>query len=171
VSLTSIRSDPIFSSDHTEPAIHTQDEEGRTIVRYPDPQVQGLDEDIQGTQQSLATSENWWGAKWVYDFDEDMPQFAIPGKPEYTGEHLINYNKATGRGKELKGRMQVSATPNATALAGEKPKEAPATQGPVSKAQVSRGQMRKSLEEQLEKLTLELEAMKKLQDEKNMKIA
>ena len=38
------------------------------------------------THNSLSLSEKYWGKKWKYDFSKDMPQFAIPGKPQYTGE-------------------------------------------------------------------------------------
>jgi len=74
-------SDPIFSSDESYPEEHKFDEDGTGIVQYPDPEAQGLDEDIKVTHKNLGESEKYWGKKWTYDFKEDMPQFGIPGKP------------------------------------------------------------------------------------------
>ena len=88
-----VASDPIFASDFTYPIEHEFDEDGRKIVEYPDPDQQGLEQDIKDTQHNLGVSEKYWGTKWKYDFKEDMPQFAIPGKPQYTGEPYVNFKR------------------------------------------------------------------------------
>lgn len=113
-SLVGLKSDPIYSSDPSMfPKPHKLNEDGDEIVQYPDPNHQGLDEDIINTQKHLENSENWWGVKWNYNTEEDLPNFAIPGKPEYNGEYHTNFEKVVeAKVDEKKGEV-AQTTPNA----------------------------------------------------------
>lgn len=89
IALAKLTSDPIFGTIG-EPGEHKHGSGGRKIIAYPDPDEQGLDEDIKTTQQNLQSSQVYWGHTWDYDLSKNMPNFAIPGKPEYDGEKRTN---------------------------------------------------------------------------------
>lgn len=86
ISLARMTSDPIFGTLDTPLDEHKFALGGRKIVDYPDPDEQGLDEDIKWTQKNLIDSQDFWGHTWKYNFSSNMPNFAIPGKPNYIGE-------------------------------------------------------------------------------------
>jgi hypothetical protein len=89
IALAKLTSDPIFGTGE-EPSEHKFGAGGRKIVAYPDPDEQGLDEDIRATQKNLQSSQKYWQHTWEYDTSKNMPNFAIPGKPEYDGENRTN---------------------------------------------------------------------------------
>lgn len=86
IALARMTSDPIFGTLDTPLDEHKYALGGRKIVQYPDPDVQGLDEEIKWTQKNLLDSQDFWGHTWKYNFSANMPNFAIPGKPNYAGE-------------------------------------------------------------------------------------
>jgi len=86
IALAKMTSDPIFGSMDVPLPEHKFALGGRKIVTYPDPDDQGLDEDIKWTQKNLLDSQKFWGHNWVYNMSANMPNFAIPGKPMYMGE-------------------------------------------------------------------------------------
>ena len=96
--MAKLTSDPIFGTGDLPIEPHKYTDGGRKIVEYPDPEEQGLDEDIKQTVKNLHSSQKYWGHDWKYNTTADMPQFAIPGKPEYLGENRTNL--------ELKGSWE-----------------------------------------------------------------
>lgn len=66
IALAKLTSDPIFGSGDI-PSEHKNSDGGRKIVEYPDPDVQGLDEDIKFTQKNLGSSEKYWAHTWKYN--------------------------------------------------------------------------------------------------------
>jgi hypothetical protein len=87
IALAKLTSDPIFGT--LEP-LGEHDHNGAygKVVQYPDPDVQGLDEDIKSTQKNLVSSQKYWKHDWNYNTTADMPNFAIPGKKQYDGENM-----------------------------------------------------------------------------------
>jgi hypothetical protein len=89
IALAKLTSDPIFGSGDGPLDWPNKKDGKRDVVAYPDPDEAGLDEDIAATQKNIKSSEKYWQHTWDYDFSHDMPNFAIPGKPEYSGEKRI----------------------------------------------------------------------------------
>lgn len=90
IALAKLTSDPIFGSGETPLDEHKFADGKRKIIEYPDPDAQGLDEDIRSTQRNLISSEKYWRHTWKYNTSANMPNFAIPGKPQYDGENRTN---------------------------------------------------------------------------------
>lgn len=90
IALAHLTSDPIFGSGETPLDEHKYADGMRKIIQYPDPDEQGLDADILGTQKNLLSSEKYWRHTWKYNTSANMPNFAIPGKPQYDGENRTN---------------------------------------------------------------------------------
>jgi len=80
IALAKLTSDPIFGSADVPLPEHDMASEGKKIVVYPDPDEQGLDEDILNTHTNLASSQKYWKHNWAYNTSAGMPNFAIPGK-------------------------------------------------------------------------------------------
>lgn len=89
IALAKLTSDPIFGTGEP-PEEHKFGIGKRIIVQYPDPDEQGLDEDIITTKGNLQSSQKYWKHTWKYNTSSDMPNFAIPGKPQYAGENRTN---------------------------------------------------------------------------------
>jgi len=94
IALARMTSDPIFGTLDTPLDEHKFALGGRKIVEYPDPDQDGLDEDIKWTQKNLIDSQDFWGHTWKYNFSANMPNFGIPGKPNYIGEPKTDANLA-----------------------------------------------------------------------------
>lgn len=159
ISLAKLTSDPIFSSGELPLPEHKYGTGKRIIVQYPDPDAAGLDEDIGETQQNILSSQKYWKHSWNYNMSASMPNFAIPGKPEYDGEnrtHMKTFGQwhipffVDGKGdatpvnaqKSNPGSSQAQAQTNhpepVTKKAAPAPAKAAPTVAPVAKAQVTK---------------------------------
>jgi len=83
IALAKLTSDPIFGTGDQPEEHDAAGPNGEKIVVYPDPDVQGLDEDIKLTQNNIKSSQDYWKHSWKYNVTGNMPNFAIPGKPEF----------------------------------------------------------------------------------------
>ena len=93
--------------------------------------------------------------------------WGIPGKPQYTGEELAKQKFKRVLPKPAAAAATKPAAPAAT------PAPVAKAQAPVAKAQIdsmSAKEMRTKLMAELDKLSLELEAMKKMEQEKGDRI-
>jgi hypothetical protein len=194
IALAKLTSDPIFGT--LEPVKdHEFGTGGRKIVQYPDPEEQGLDEDILFTKKNIGSSEKYWKHSWNYNLTSKMPNFAIPGKPEYDGENRTSLKSqgswhipfTAGKTSAPAAALSVKANDssnasNTSSLAHtvQPTPAAPVTATPVLKKSdnqtaaeqkpVSKAQMRESLTNTISQLQAEIQEIWKLQQEKENKM-